>query len=97
MVRITLKLVFLIISYLRKCLEIMAGSISLQGGSFRDALNRQNDPLAVCKFKIMIKPIYFDVEGNTFRNGSYTFSSLCLFLRLELMTYQRIIKIMVKT
>ena len=27
----------------------MAGAISLQGGSFRDALNRQNDPLAVCE------------------------------------------------
>ena len=49
MVRITLKLFSLIIPYLRKCLEIMAGAISLQGGSFRDALNRQNDPLAVCE------------------------------------------------
>ena len=34
MVRITLRLFFLIISYLRKCLEIMAGLISLQGAPF---------------------------------------------------------------
>ena len=75
----------------------MAGSISLQGGSFRDALNRQNDPLAVCKIQNYDQADLFDVEGNTFRNGSYAFSSLCLFLRLELMTNQRIIKNMVKT
>ena len=34
MVRITLKLFSLIISCLRKCLETMAGSISLQGAPF---------------------------------------------------------------
>lgn len=53
-------------------------------------LNCEGDSLRV--LVTAVKRILGMAEGNMFRHGNYTFSSL----GLELMTNQRIIKIMVK-